>query len=386
MKQPFDCLIIGGGIVGLCTAIAMAERKQTVALIDAGSLTTDTSKQDARVYAINKASEYLLNQLQVWPLIKPERISPYRHMHVWDAVSKGCIDFDAREIADSKLGVILEESILKEALLNRLADFPNIQCFAGSPVTQLDCRGEIALAGSAKQQWQGRLVLIADGGESPARKRLNVGITSWPYHQHALVATIRTEKPHQYTAWQVFNPDGPLAFLPLPDEHYCSIVWSTTPAKAQKLVDVEEQKFNEQLASAFSHRLGQVEVAGKRYQFPLTMRHAKQYAGKNWLLLGDAAHTIHPLAGLGLNLGLADVAAWLDCFDRAANPFAAKTLGRYQRQRKQAVWQAIWLMEGLKMLFANPLPPVTALRGLGINLCNSLSPIKRLFIEHAAGG
>ena len=149
---------------------------------------------------------------------------------------------------------------------------------------------------------------------------------------------------------------------------------------------LSDESFSEALTDAFTAKLGACEVLGKRHQFPLTMRHTKQYSSSNWLLMGDAAHTIHPLAGLGLNVGLADLSSWLTHLD--TNPqhaWSNKTLGAYQRERKHAVWQTIALMGGLKTLFANPLPPLTVLRGLGLRACNHLSPLKRLFIEHAAG-
>jgi len=231
-----------------------------------------------------------------------------------------------------------------------------------------------------------KLLIAADGARSVTRELLGVEVTTWPYHQHALVATVRTEKEHQYTAWQVFNADGPLAFLPMTDPHQCSIVWSTTAAHAQSLRDLPDDEFNQELTQAFAGTLGECHLQSARYQFPLHMRHAQQYTGKHWILMGDAAHSIHPLAGLGLNVGLADVSAWLAILDggRSAT-WSAKRLGDYQRQRKHAVWQTIMLMEGLKMLFTNPLPPVVAMRGIGLSICNSMPILKRIFIEQAAG-
>lgn len=384
MSETSDVIIVGGGIVGLTAALAMASRNFSVAVIDAGPLVSSITALDPRVFAVNRASSVLFEQLDVWHLIDDQQKSPYRHMHVWDSKSGGCIDFDARLVASSELGFIIAEAAIKQALLQRVGMQSNIRCFPANSVRNVACNDDLVTVTSDKQVWQSSLLMVADGGESPTRKLLKIPITTWPYHQHALVATVRTEEAHQQTARQVFNPDGPLAFLPLIDAHHCSIVWSTTPKRALQLSELAEEDFNLELTKAFAHKLGNVTLESKRFHFPLTMRHSQRYSGNNWLLLGDAAHTIHPLAGLGLNLGLADVASCMSLLDSSAT-VNKKMLGMYQRERKSAVWQTIALMGGLKTLFANPLPPITVLRGLGLDLCNRLTPLKRLLIEQAAG-
>lgn len=385
MQVIYDGVVIGGGVVGLTAALAMAERHLAVAVIDAGALTATSPAPDVRVYAINQASESLLRRLNVWDLMAPSRLSPYQHMHVWDAATGASIDFDARMIAENKLGTIIEESVIKQALLQRLQEQGRVVLLPHQEIVKVNTDGPQVTVSSATMEWESQLLLIADGANSATRQKLRVELTCWPYHQHAVIATVETEKPHEQTAYQVFNPDGPLAFLPLPDNRHCSIVWSTSPARAQQLVAMDEDRFNQQVAQAFGEKLGTVTLRSARYQFPLIMRHARQYAGKNWLLLGDAAHTIHPLAGLGLNIGLADVSTWLDCLASGRAPTSPRVLAAYQRQRRHAVWQSIALMEGLKALFANPLPPVQSLRGLGLNGCDRLMLVKQLFIAHAAG-
>ncbi len=385
MTQQVDIIIAGGGIIGLSAAIAMRQRGFSVTIVDAGSLTANTSTPDARVYAINQASQRLLNNLGIWQNVDQSRVSPYTHMHVWDAANGAHIDFDARMIGTDKLGVIMEESIIKQAALQQATQL-GIEFSPNCRINAVQSSVEGISLQAESQTWQAKLLIVADGAASTTRQLLGVSITSWPYHQNAIVSTIETEKPHQHTAWQVFNPDGPLAFLPLIDQNRCSIVWSTSTTHAQQLMTLSDEDFENQLTKAFSNKLGNCNIIGKRHQLPLTMRHAKQYSSSNWLLMGDAAHTIHPLAGLGLNVGLADLTCWLTQLDTNKNHvWSNKILGAYQRQRKHAVWQIIALMGGLKTLFANPLPPITLLRGIGLSACNSLSPLKRLFIEHAAG-
>lgn len=390
MSQSFDVLIVGGGITGLTAALAMAKRQQDVGLIDAGSLSTEPSNSvcssPPRVYAINKTSQHVLNQLGVWQRLTTTQVSPYQHMHVWDAVSSACIDFDSRAIAESSLGAIIEEEALRQALLQEISQQPNIHLFADSPIDLIQ-NNDLSIQVASKQMvWQGQLLMIADGASSPCRDLLQIEMTSWPYQQNAIVATVHTDKSHQRTAYQVFNPDGPLAFLPLVDPNECSIVWSTDEPHAQHLMSLDEQTFNEELTDAFAAKLGPVRLTSARHQFPLQMRHVKEYVGTRWLLLGDAAHTIHPLAGLGLNIGFADLASWLRYYDLSEQPLAdKKRLGAYQRERKNAVWQTIMLMEGFKRLFQNKTKSVGFMRALGLNVCNRSSIIKRLFIEHAAG-
>ncbi|MCW8399177.1 FAD-dependent oxidoreductase [Legionella sp. PATHC038] len=386
MSLQFNVLIIGGGIVGLTAALAMAQRGFTVAVIDAGSLKVENSQSDTRVYAINHASQALLQQLNAWQYLVSARVSPYRRMYVWDAESKAHIDFDSRHVGASNLGSIIEESVLKHALLQQVSTQSSIHLFPECRVEEVFCEEAGVRVCSKQQTWEGQLLMVADGANSPVRQQLKVPLNSWSYDQHALVATVSVEKEHQQTAYQVFRADGPLAFLPLADAHQCSIVWSTKPAHVERLMNLSVSEFNASLTEAFARKLGQVEVISTRHQFPLQMRHVKHYVGNRWLLLGDAAHTIHPLAGLGLNLGLADVYSWMDCLNAAHGKLVSKkALGAYQRERKNAVWQTILLMEGFKRLFSNSFMPLVTLRGLGLNVCNGLSPIKRLFIQHAQG-
>ena len=386
MNQQFDVLVVGGGIIGLTAALAMAQRGQTVAVIDATALTVDTSTADRRVYAINQASQALLLQLGAWQHLDFKRVSSYTTMHVWDSVNGAHIDFDSRCIAAQNLGAIIEESVLKQALLHQVYNQSNISLFPHHRVDDVCVEAQGAKIFSQDDIWEGQLLMIADGANSPTREQLKVELTRWSYHQEALVATVSTEKPHQKTAYQIFNPTGPLAFLPLVDSHQCSIVWSTHSELSHRLMGLNEDEFNAELTQAFAHHLGQVKLVGMRHQFSLHMRHVKQYTGTCWLLLGDAAHTIHPLAGLGLNVGLADVNAWIRGLDSSKGNFFSKTLlGAYQRERKHAVWQTILLMEGFKRLFSHSSAPISTLRGLGLRTCNEFTPLKRLFIQHASG-
>lgn len=379
MNEPYDVIIIGGGIIGLSAAIAMHQRHCSVAIIDADSFSLNT--ENTRVYALNQASLDVLDGLHASPASQ----TPYQHMHVWDAASGAQIDFDARLTGMSQLGVIVEECALKQALLDQVHS-RQIAMFPQQMVTHVQSDDTGVFIRTTGHALRAKLVIVADGAHSKTRELLGVNLTTWPYHQQAIVATVDTEKAHQNTAYQVFTALGSLAFLPLSNPHRCSIVWSTSSSHTRMLMALSDDEFAHHLTDAFANTLGTCHIQSRRFTFDLQMRHVKTYAGANWLLMGDAAHTIHPLAGLGLNVGLADLSSWLTLLNLKTHPaWSIKRLRAYQRQRKHAVWQTIVLMSGLKTLFTNPLPPIVALRGMGLTMCDQMSPLKRLLIEHATG-
>lgn len=383
MSHQFDVVIVGGGIVGLAAAIAMTQRNYTVAVADARSIMEITPSN--RVYAINQTSQRLLTQLEVWQQLDEQQVTPYEGMFVWDQISRAHIEFDSRMINSNRLGYIVEENTLKESLVAR-AQKLGVTFFEDFRVTRVKEQDKNVLIFAKDEQLQAKLLMIADGANSSVRELLRVPLREWSYHQKAIVATVETEKDHEQKAYQVFAQGQPLAFLPLKNPNRCSIVWSVSPGNAQRLLNLSERAFAEELVSTFAHKLGKTKLVSKREQFPLHMRHAKQYAGTRWMLLGDAAHNIHPMVGLGLNLGLADVQVWDKLLENTAhNRWTEFSLAAYQRQRKHAVWQVILMLEGLKMLFSNPLSPVVALRSLGLGVCNQLPLLKRFFISQAAG-
>lgn len=386
MNFSSDVVVIGGGVVGLSAALAMAKNDLNVVLIDAGPLQVDIKAPDPRVYAINKASIDFLTQISAWEHVPNERKSPYQKMYVWDSQSNSNINFDCRTKGTDNLGFIMEESILRFALLTAIKKQKNITLEPNTIVKNIvDEKNRVQIFGN-NNIWEAKHFIIADGKHSPSKKILNITSKEWSYHQHALVATIKTEKVHNDTAWQVFTPEGTLAFLPLTDPNLCSIVWSTRPGHAKHLQELDEETFNQTLEHTFESKLGRTQVISNRFCFPLVMKQAERYSSQNWILVGDAAHSIHPMAGLGLNAGLADVALWYKLTQsNNDNLWGLTMMNQYNRERRTETWKLIVLLESLKMLFTNPLTPVKWLRGIGLNMINQFDIVKRLIIQQAQG-
>ena len=387
MSECSDCvdvLVVGGGVVGLTAAIGMASRGFSTVVLDAGVLDASDVALNTRVYAINAASQGLLTKLGVWACLPEEGRAPYRGMHIWDALNQAEIKFHAREQAQSELGFILEDTVLKQALLKR-ADAQGVDLISQARVAAcVETTRGMQVTTDDGRLWDTKLLMVSDGANSRVRAMLDVALISKSYQHDALVVTVETEKPHDETAYQVFHADGPLAFLPLKSAHQCSIVWSHPPKRISTLMALEDRAFELELAKAFSNKLGAVRVLSVRTAHPLQMRHVQQYRGRAWMLLGDAAHTIHPLAGLGLNVGLADVSAWLRLLDKQGM-WSWRTLCSYQRERKHAVWLVISLMQGIKTLFGITHAPVKLMRGVGIRALHQLTPLKRKVMAYASG-
>jgi 2-polyprenylphenol 6-hydroxylase len=383
-SECVDVLVVGGGVVGLTAAIGMASRGFSTVVLDAGMLDMSNIALNTRVYAINAASQALLTKLGVWAFLPEERCAPYRSMYIWDALNQAEIKFHAREQAQSELGFILEDSVLKQALLKRANELGVSLISQARVSTCAETTRGMQVTTDDGRRWDADLLMVSDGANSRVRAMLDVALISKSYQHDALVVTVETEKPHHETAYQIFHADGPLAFLPLKDPRQCSIVWSHPPERINALMALEDGAFELELAKAFSNKLGVVRVLSMRTAFPLQMRHVQQYRGRAWMLLGDAAHTIHPLAGLGLNVGLADVNTWLRLLDERG-VWSWRTLCAYQRERKHGVWLVIALMQGIKTLFGITHAPVKLVRGAGMRVLNRLTPLKRQVMAYASG-
>lgn len=386
MKQV-QAIVVGGGCIGLSAALGLANLGKKVLLIDAGKpAQVDSDEFGLRVSAISKASQGLFEKLGIWQGIQAQRLAAYTNMDVRDKDSIGRIHFASNELDLSELGHIVENEVIRQALITQCEKNDNLEIFFETPYSSIHQTDEQVLVTLASgEPVMAELLIACDGANSAIRSQFKMPITFWDYDHHAIVATVTSQVPHANTARQVFLPTGPLAFLPLPEQNTHSIVWSTSPEHAKQLVAMEEGEFNKALTAAFDSELGLCCVNSQRLSFPLKMRYARKWVENRVILMGDAAHTIHPLAGLGMNLGLKDVAKLLQLVaDDQSNVFAnGKLLRQYEMARKADAQAHIAMMQGLKELFEGSNPVKKLIRGIGLNVVDAAKPIKHLFAEKA---
>ncbi|HHG9496848.1 TPA: FAD-dependent 2-octaprenylphenol hydroxylase [Citrobacter farmeri] len=390
--QSVDVAIVGGGMVGLAVACGLQGSGLRVAVLEQREpqpLAADAAPA-LRVSAINAASEKLLTRLGVWSDIVARRASCYHGMEVWDKDSFGRIEFDDQSMGYSHLGHIVENAVIHYALWQKAQQSSDIALMAPAELQQVAWgENEVFLTLKDGAMLTARLVIGADGANSWLRNKADIPLTFWDYRHHALVATIRTEEAHGDVARQVFHGEGILAFLPLSDPHLCSIVWSLSPAEAERMQQASAETFNQALNIAFDNRLGLCSVESERQVYPLTGRYARQFASHRLALVGDAAHTIHPLAGQGVNLGFMDAAELVDELKRLHRQ--GKDIGqylylrRYERSRKHSAAMMLAGMQGFRELFAGSHPAKKLLRDMGLKLADSLPGVKPQLLCQAMG-
>jgi len=391
VNSQYDVVIVGGGLVGAALACALGNSSLKVALVDRSLPPgTASTEYDVRVSAITLASMALFENLGVWDSIFQTRVSPVREMRVWSSTVQDALHFNAAEIGEPVLFWIIENRVMQHALIERINQFTNIHYLAPVEPSDITLADNIAVVSFPDgRRLSTRLLVGADGAESAVRQTAHITTQSLDMQQKGIVATVTTEKPHDATARQRFLTTGPLAFLPLDDPNTSSIVWSADTARADQLMKLEPELFITELQSAFGDSLGAVTHVGPRAVFPLALSHAKAYTAPHLALVGDAAHTVHPLAGQGVNLGFLDAAALaevlLDAAAKHKNIGAHDVLRRYERWRKADNLAMISLTGGFKYLFGTELPPIRRIRDIGLKVTNATPPIKNLMMRRASG-
>lgn len=414
MSKHFDVAIVGGGLVGASLALSLAELPCRIALIDAQapqnsptSPAQNLNDYGNRVSAITASSARLLSGLGVWDLIDENSKQPYLCMKVWDELGSGELLFDADEMHSSELGHILENNVMLTAMHRQLQQQKNIDFFWQQKIEKFasekveEAKQKTSSQGSELvTMWLSNgesisadLLVAADGAMSGIRQKAGFETREWDYDHLAIVATVETERSHQNTAFQRFSEQGPLAFLPLKNidkaGRFCSIVWSLETDQATRMLALTDDEFCRELERQIEGALGEIVDVSDRSSFPLRQRHAKRYFKESVVLVGDAAHTIHPLAGQGVNLGFKDVAILSEELARAKRDGISlnhhQVLTRYQRRRQSDNLLMMGAMEGFKRLFGQPDPVLRLLRNTGMSWVNRQGILKRKIVEHAMG-
>ncbi|MFM5304800.1 FAD-dependent monooxygenase [Aeromonas caviae] len=384
--EQCDIAIVGAGMVGAATACLLAAEGLSVRVIETRLPEPYAPEQplDLRVSAISQASVALLTRAGAWQYLQQMRLCPYRRLETWE-LDGFATRFDAVDLGLPQLGYIIENRLIQLALLKRMEDFPTIQTHTPAAVTSLrQSADDAVLTLDDGTELQARWVLACDGAESHTRRLAGIGVSRFEYRQHCMLINIDTDFAQEDITWQQFTPSGPRAFLPLPGRHG-SLVWYDSPARIRALAAMSNEALAVEVRRHFPSRLGGFTVTAKG-SFPLVRRHANDYHAGRVVLLGDAAHTINPLAGQGVNLGFKDVACWVGLLGKAGAQWHELALaGRYEGRRRP---DNLLMQSGMDLfygVFSNEIGPLRLARNLALNLADKAGPLKEMALRYALG-
>jgi 2-octaprenyl-6-methoxyphenol hydroxylase len=386
---PADVLIIGGGIAGLTLGCALGGAGVTVVLVEPLPVERLTSTGfDGRTTAVAAGSQAALAAIGVWPAMEAEA-QPILEIRVSDGHSPLFLHYDHREVGGEALGYIVENRVIRTALLDYLNGLPTVTLVAGRHVAALDRGGALARATLGDNTVvTARLAVATDGRNSPTRQEAGIETAAWRYRQVGIVCNVHHEIDHRGVAQEHFLPAGPFAILPLTGRR-SSIVWTERADLAPALLALDDSAFLAELTLRFGDYLGKLEIIGPRFSYPLGLMHAARYIAPRLALAGDAAHAMHPIAGQGLNIGWRDVAALAEVVTDALrlgfDPGSVAILERYERWRRVDNAMMLAATDALNRLFSNDITPVRLARDAGLAAVNRAPLLKRLFMRHAMG-
>ncbi len=395
-ESIYDVVIVGGGIVGSIAACGLAQIGLRVALIEAQAQSFASTRGQA--YSINLLSAQVFQDLGLWDTIRPH-IEPYRNVRLSDGDYGKVVQFSAHDLTRNDfhtdtIGYVAEHRVLLEALQSHLIASPTIDWICPATVTSTTwANGKTSQFATVTidldrtpQTLQTRLVIGADGSQSPLRTQANIRTFGWQYWQSCIVAFIQPEIPHHQVAHERFQPDGPFAILPLPNG-LCRIVWTAPRAEADRILKLDRSAFMTELRQRYGDHMGALTLVGEPSVFPVRLLHSTRYVQPQLALIGDAAHCCHPVGGQGINLGIRDAAALCETIDRSiqqaiqqgkpVEEFASvKTLKRYERWRMGENLVVLGLTDSLTRLFSNRILPIMLLRRIFLWILEDIQPVK----------
>jgi len=390
----FDVCIVGAGPVGGSLACRLAAGGMKVAVVDAAALPPmEHPDFDGRAYAIAAGSRPLLQVAGVWDAL-PLPVGPIEQIRVTDGkagrpASRLHLHFSAEEVGDAPMGFMVEARSLRIALNTRLDTDPNITVFAPARARVVREADWARVTLDTGEEFSARLVVAAEGRNSPLRREAGIVASSWPYHQSGIVCAIAHELPHHNIALEHFLPAGPFAQLPMAGSeahpHLSAIVWSERSAVAGRYMALPDEAFGEQIAQRLGDFLGEVRPVGRRWIYPLSAMYVHRLVAPRLALAGDAAHGIHPIAGQGLNLGLRDAMKLAELLLEGGDPGDAGMLARYQRARRADIVSMLVATDGLDRLFSTNFPPIRLMRDVGMAAVHHFPPLKRMLMKQAMG-
>ncbi len=379
-----DVVVIGGGMVGASTALGLAQQGKQVALVEENEPVpyTDDQPADLRVSAISEASVDLLTKMGCWSAIKEKRLCPYRRLETWE-MDECRVHFDASSIDRPQLGFIVENRVIQLGIWQQFSRYSSLSCYCPDSLQSLEYHDDgVNVVLSSGRQLQAKLVIGADGANSKVRQLAGIGTTAWDYRHRCMLIHVQTDKAQQDITWQRFTPDGPRSFLPLWNNQ-ASLVWYDSPSRIRQLAQMSPVQLGKEIHQHFPAELGTVQVI-RAGDFPLARMHAQHYLKNRCLLVGDAAHTINPLAGQGVNLGFKDVKALLKVTDHS-QWFDINHLQRYERMRRPDNLLMQFGMDCFYKGFRISGGPFKLVRNLGLKILDNSELVKNTILRYASG-
>lgn len=388
----YDLIIVGGGMVGASLACALSTQNIRIAIIEAVPYQAEKQPSyDDRAIALSFGTSRIFNGMGLWSAIKPHATA-IKHIHVSDQGRFGFTRLDHQQEGVDALGYVITARDLGKSLVQQLDQLNNLTLLSPAKLTDLTLGNEYATAvinrDGKSESITARLIVAADGGNSIVRHKLDIDTTDHDYQQTAIIANITPERLHQSVAYERFTRHGPLALLPM-DDNRCALVWTRNPEDAKRILELDDKSFLAELQSSFGNRLGRLLKSGKRSAYPLRLVRAQEQVRNRLALIGNAAHTLHPIAGQGFNLGLRDVAALAqtiaDALQKEQDIGELSVLNQYAQWRSRDHRQVIGFTNTLVNTFSNHFPPMAFARNLGLLATDIIPPLKHSLARHSMG-